>query len=196
MNVDLREAPIETVAELGRIPIAFMVERIYDVSTAGALERFDLSERVIDVPYLKDYDLLEGEGPSEWPNRFDIRRWGFLQVRSPAELVGGAVVAFQTPDMELLEGRSDLAVLWDIRVVPDMRRQGLGAMLFRAAEDWASARRCVELRVETQNINVPACRLYRRQGCVLSRVRAGVYPALPDEIQLLWSKAPGNQAAD
>ena len=62
-------------------------------------------------------------------------------------------------------------------------------MLFRAAEDWARARHCVELKVETQNINVPACRFYAQQRCTLKSVRFDAYPDLPNEIQLLWHKA-------
>jgi hypothetical protein len=40
--------------------------------------------------------------------------------------------------------------------------------------------------VETQNINVPACRFYARQGCVLGAIHPDAYPDLPDEVQLLW----------
>jgi GNAT superfamily N-acetyltransferase len=88
----------------------------------------------------------------------------------------------------MLEGRDDLAVLWDIRVSPEARGRGVGAALFRAAERWAKARGCLHLRVETQNINVAACRFYARQGCVLRAVNRHAYAELPDEIQLLWDK--------
>lgn len=197
-DVELHEASIDDVSGLARIPIAFLVESVYDVHTADvssvdaaageAPARFTLSERVIAVPYIKDYDQMEGEGPLHWATRHDVRSWGYLQVRSSARLLGGAVVAFRTPALALLEGRSDLAALWDIRVTPDMRRRGLGAILFRAAEDWARNHRCAELRIETQNVNVPACRFYQRQGCVLTATGVGAYPSLPDEVQLIWSK--------
>jgi len=42
------------------------------------------------------------------------------------------------------------------------------------------------LKVESQNINVPACRFYDAQGCELRAVQHGAYPDLPDEVQLLW----------
>ena len=192
-DVELRDAAIERVSDLARIPIAFLVERVYDVHasgtpTVGRPVRFTLSERVIDVPYLKDYDQIEGEGPMHWARRYDVRPWGYLQARSSAGLLGGAVVAFRTPELTLLEGRADLAALWDIRVTPAMRGHGLGTKLFQAAEDWARARSCHELRVETQNVNVAACRFYQRQGCVLHSVGVGAYPSLPDEVQLIWSK--------
>jgi GNAT superfamily N-acetyltransferase len=192
-NVEIREVPIDEISELARIPIAFSVERVYDVHLVDARAaegrgRIQLSERPIDVPYMKDYDRIEGEGPLHWADRHDIRYWGFLQARSSERLVGGAVVAFGTSTLPLLEGRSDLAALWDIRVAPDMRDRGIGATLFRAAVDWACTHHCVELRAETQNVNVAACRFYQRQGCVLSSVCSGAYPSLPDEVQLVWSK--------
>ena len=40
--------------------------------------------------------------------------------------------------------------------------------------------------METQNVNVPACRLYARLGCVLGAIHRHAYPSLPDEVQLLW----------
>jgi len=42
--------------------------------------------------------------------------------------------------------------------------------------------------VETQNINVPACRFYVRMGCALLAINCMAYPELPGEAQLLWCK--------
>ena len=78
---------------------------------------------------------------------------------------------------------------WDIRVVPTYRRRGVGAALFEAAEAWALEKDCRWLKVETQNINMAACRFYERCGCVLRSVRGGAYPECPDEVELLWYKA-------
>jgi GNAT superfamily N-acetyltransferase len=91
----------------------------------------------------------------------------------------------------MLEGRQDLALLWDIRVAPSARRHGVGSALFDTAVKWASSRGCVQLKVETQNTNVAACRFYAQRGCVIRTVRPRAYPALPEEIQLLWFKELG-----
>jgi len=40
------------------------------------------------------------------------------------------------------------------------------------------------LKVETQNINVPACRFYAKQGCVLRAVHPHAYSEFPDEAQV------------
>ncbi len=88
----------------------------------------------------------------------------------------------------MLEGHDDLAVLWDIRVHPQMRGRGIGSALLQAVERWTLARGGASLKVETQNINVPACRFYARNGFALRNVNANAYPSFPEEIQLLWYK--------
>ena len=55
-----------------------------------------------------------------------------------------------------------------IYVAPDAGRQGVGTALVRHAEAWGVARGCTELKIETQDINVPACRLYAARGCRLA----------------------------
>jgi GNAT superfamily N-acetyltransferase len=72
---------------------------------------------------------------------------------------------------------------------PDARGLGVGTALFRTAKAWAAQHGCGQLKVETQNINVPACRFYEQQGCTLRTARRGAYEAFPDEVQLLWYKS-------
>jgi len=184
MHVEVTEEPAAALAELARIPISFVVRSVFDV--AEDADGFVLTERNLAAPYVKDYDAIGGEGPTRWAHRFDLSNWGFLAARVDGRLVGAAAIAFDTAGVDMLEGRRDLAVLWDLRVAPDARGQGVGSALFRAAEAWGRARGCAQLKIETQNINVPACRFYAGMGCVLGAVDRSAYPELPDEIQLLW----------
>ena len=85
----------------------------------------------------------------------------------------------------LNEVRDGLAVLWDIRVALDRRGGGIGSKLFGRAVEWAQSRGCNELKIETQNVNVGACRFYAAQGCELRAIHPNAYPELPDEVQLL-----------
>ena len=140
------------------------------------------------APYWKDYDALEA--PLKWADRFNLSKWGLLGAFHDRRRVGGALIAFDSEEVEMLEGRKDLAVLWDLRVEPSSRRRGVGTALFRAVEDWAASRGCAGLRIETQNSNVPACRFYERQGCELRQINPGAYAALLHEVQLLWEKVP------
>ena len=68
------------------------------------------------------------------------------------------------------------------------RGRGVGSALFGAAESWAAARGCTELKVETQDINVRACRFYEARGCRLRAIDRATYPGL-DEVQMLWYRA-------
>lgn len=187
--LEIAEESAAALKDYCRIPIAFTVDRIYEFHPpSDASGAFRFSERILEASYPKDYDLTVGEGPGSWPSRFDVSTWAFFAARQGGIRVGGAAVAFNTPGADMLEGRMDLAMLWDLRILPEARGRGIGGALFRAAEAWAAAKGCRVLKVETQNTNVPACRFYAKQGCRLERINRSVYEWHPDEIQMLWYK--------
>jgi GNAT superfamily N-acetyltransferase len=189
MEFQICEESIANVLEHAEVSILFKYDCIFDLTLVNSgLAGFVLTENHLAVAQIKDYDAIEGEGPACWPARFDLSNWGFIVARGSGQRVGGAVVAFDTAGVDMLEGRSDLAVLWDIRVAQAFRGQGVGAALFQAAERWAIEHGCRQLKVETQNTNVAACRFYSGQGCTLGAINRFAYPALPDEIQMLWHK--------
>ncbi len=186
MGIDVIEEPVPALAAYCGIPIAFDVSEVFDVVTeADGSAR--LEARRVPLPYVKDYDAL-GDNPMRWTERFDLSNWGFFAAFSGAQCVGRAAVARDTSTLGMLEGRKDLALLWDLRVAPVARRRGVGSALFDAVVTWARSRGCLQLKIETQNINVPACRFYSQKGCVLRTVQSGAYPELPDEVQLIWFK--------
>lgn len=183
--VEIRVEPIERLPAQGAIDMAFEVTTVFEVTLPDAgLGGIQLVERPVDVPWVKDYDA--SEPPARWSERFAVGNWALFGAYIAGRRVGGAVVAFDTPGLHMLRGRRDLAVLWDLRVAPNHRRSGVGAALFRAAQDWARSRGCAALDVETQQINVPACRFYARMGCSLATVDRFAYPDLPGEVQLVW----------
>jgi GNAT superfamily N-acetyltransferase len=192
MSLEIRQkAPTKrALSEHGKISIAFVVDRILAVTLAdGGLRGVSLTVTPAADPYVKDYDAIEGEGPARWAERFDVSNWGLIEAGRDGTRVGGAVIAWRTADLHMLGGRDDVAVLWDIRVAPEQRGAGVGSALFRAAESWASAHGCGWLKIETQNVNVAACRFYQRMGCTLGAIDRFAYPELPGEVQLLWWKA-------
>jgi GNAT superfamily N-acetyltransferase len=188
MAIEVRAEPASTLATYAAVPIAFEVRERLAVVEAG-LGGFVLALERVTPSYVKDYDADPENHPTAWARRFDVAGWGVLAAYTQTVRVGGAVIVWGTPGVNLLDGRSDLAVLWDVRVAPAHRGRGLGGALFRAAEEWAWARGAAWLKVETQNVNVPACRFYARQGCALGAVHRFAYPELPDETQLLWYKS-------
>jgi GNAT superfamily N-acetyltransferase len=192
MTLEIREEVLtpRTLAEHGRTPIAFTVDRVLAVAvTDDGMGGISLAEAPVAAPYVKDYDADSGEGPARWARSFDTENWGLLGAYRDGARIGGAVLAFRTPGLWMLAGRDDVAMVWDLRLAPEQRGSGAGTALFRAAGDWARHRGAGWLKIETQNVNVAACRFYRKMGCVLGGFDRFAYPGLPHEAQLLWWKA-------
>lgn len=188
MEITLVDEALDSIERLTDISIAFDVSRVFDVEKSDVAGHYALIERAVDKTFIKDYDSIPGNSPRDWIAQFDFSNWGLIGAYAGGACAGTALIAHDTDGVTMLEGRKDLAVLWDLRVDPRRRRIGIGSALFLAAEEWAAARGCTQLKIETQNINVPACRFYRMQGCRLGGIDRSAYPAFPDEIQLLWYK--------
>lgn len=188
---EVKEEPIETVAEQADVSILFRYDRVLELSAVeDGLGGLRLSEKLLSAHRVKNYDARKNDSPSDWSKRFDLRNWGFIVARCEGLRVGGAVIACDCGEVNMID-RPGQAVLWDLRVAEDFRQQGLGAVLFTAVEKWALERGCDQLKIETQNDNIAACKFYQRQGCELGAINRFAYPELPDEIQLLWFKQLG-----
>jgi len=180
--IEVRQEPAGDFADYATVAIGFEVREVMQL-VGGRLE-----PRAVVAPWIKDYDADPSDHPSAWPARFDVSRWCVLAAWDGARRVGGATVAWPGTMLDVADRRADTAVLWDLRVAPDARGRAVGRALFAAAEQCALDRGARRLVVETQNVNVPACRFYAAMGCALSAVRTGAYATLPDEVQLLWEK--------
>jgi len=182
----------ETPAQLGeyaRVSIGFSVTEVFEPSAIAALRRGEPAAATPLTPsYWKDYDAYEGNRPTDWTWRFERGRWTVLAAYRNGERVGGAVVSAYHEKIDLLRGRPDTALLWDLRVALDARHRGVGTMLLKSVEAVAVGYHARRLMVETQQVNVPACRFYQRNGFALTDVRPHAYRDLPDEVQLLWEK--------
>jgi GNAT superfamily N-acetyltransferase len=137
---------------------------------------------------VKEYDEIESERPTAWPGKWDLTNWVILAAWAEGRRAGGCAVAHDTPGLDMLMGRKDMAVLMDIRVEPAFRGKGIGTALLERAESWARQRGCKLLKIETQNNNVGACRFYARMGCELGAIMRHAYTDYPDEVELVWYK--------
>jgi len=193
MFVEIKRVDPDLLGMYAAIPIAFRVEAILRVDAIDhGLGGLALAEEKADPPYVK-YDSQdsddESDSPVAWPKRFDVTRWGIFLAYDGPWPMGGAAVAIDAPGLNVLEGRHDLAVLWDIRVRADVRGRGIGTALLRHAAEWAKQQGCTQLKIETQNVNVPACRFYASRGCTLGAIQRYGYAACPSvahEAMLLW----------
>ena len=191
MSVKIQQVGPESLPLYASVSIAYEVTSVYKVeSVDSGLGGLVLEEQGV-TPYIKDYDAqAQGDDrPEGWANQFAPSNWGFYLAMDREQAVGGAAVVLNTPEVHMLENRSDLAVLWDIRVQPEQRGKGIGWQLFQHAAAWAREQGCTQLKIETQNVNVPACRFYIRQGCHLGAILRYGYAGCPQvahEAMLLW----------
>lgn len=190
MTFEIRQENALDLSGYATVSGAFEVREFYAVSTpAGGLGGIRLEHRSLSSPYVKDYDSQTSNRPSDWPSQFDVSNWRVLSAWYEGARIGGAIIAWGSSELRRMSGREDLAILWDLRVAVRARGRGVGTALFREVEGDAASRGARWIEIETQNINVPACRFYARRGCVLGGVNRFAYPLLPDEAQLLWYKS-------
>lgn len=149
-----------------------------------------LLQEVPVSPYRKD--LGKYERACEYEARFDISHWRVFMAFDGEKPVGGATFAARTPGVDMLEGRDDLCVLWDIRVEEGYRGQGIGQVLWDRGEAWAKSLGMAQMKVECQNNNVRACRFYHKQGAELCKIDEYAYAGddeVAAETQLIWYKS-------
>ena len=187
MSIEIREAGAEALALYATVITSFMAESELRVELMdGGLGGFRFVEKRVK-PYLKyddDPEILD------WPKQHDVSKWGIFIAFDGDRPVAGATVAVGiSAGMTTPFESADTASLWDLRVHPDERRRGVGTMIFGFAADWARQKGLRQLKIETQNVNVPACRFYARQGCKLGAIHRYGYVGCPDvahEAMLLW----------
>ena len=86
---------------------------------------------------------------------------------------------------------NSFAYIEDIRVGNDFRRRGTGIRLIHKAEEWARNGGMPGIMLETQDVNVPACKLYEKTGFTLGGVDKKLYGVIEKyshETALFWYK--------
>lgn len=175
------------------IPLYDAVPQNVEVRSVYQVRRLDnglggfLLEEVPADPHVKD--LSQYERACEYEQLFDISSWRFYMAFDGEIPVGALTVAGTTAGLNMLQGRRDACVLWDIRVADSHKRRGVGQRLFDMAAENARKDGYRQMIIECQNNNVPACRFYHKQGAVLGKADMYAYyhdPALRDEVQLIW----------
>jgi len=160
-------------ADLNRCDNSFTVEA--ELCLAAEDGRISYTVRPV-TPYVKRYG----------PEAFDAQAY----VGKPDHAAWLAYVDGRLAGQILVhEHWNRLAIVWDIAVDPPFRCQGVGRRLIEQAIQWAGARGLPGVMLETQNINVPACRLYESCSFVLGGFDACLYRGIMPgtrEIALFW----------
>lgn len=186
MVIETRKITQTLLDEYSRVSIGFIADSIYELDRLySGLEGIRLREISVDR-FEKNYDT-ESHNPSHLKKKFDTDNWRVITAVDQGEMIAGAIIAYNTNGINLLEGKQDLALLWDLRVNPDYRGQNIGTKIINEVKSWAIEQQCTRVKIETQNINVKACKFYVKQGAILTGYNMHCYNDNPDEIQFIWT---------
>lgn len=192
MPLEVTEIGSEGWDRYAQISGDFLVDRVFQCQLLdGGLGGIALRERAVESPYKKN-EFDPGDVPAGWAKDFDLQGWGVFLATDAGRPVGGAAVAPPSQGMVGVERRTDAAFLFDIRVSADRRRQGVGKALISRCAQWAKSRGFRFLVIETQNVNVPACRFYAASGAELIEIRRLGYvhcSEVAKEAMLIWQLA-------
>jgi len=179
MAAGLSVRPLEAASVAGALACegAFTVTQrlVVAMQRDGTLDHAAVQ---VDPPYGKRYEATAAEDLATYAAG-ENGKAGFVADAD------GAIV-----------GRVLLAPLWnrygrvdDLAVAQAFRRKGVGMALMRRALAWARERGLAGVVLETQDVNVPACRLYERMGFVLGGFDRFLYRGLDPnsrETALYW----------
>jgi ribosomal protein S18 acetylase RimI-like enzyme len=185
LSIVIKEVAKECLVEYTKIPMWLKVTSKYDLNKVnGGLGGIIFNETKV-MPYIKDLSLYDK--PLEWEARFDISNWGFFIAYDNDKAIAGATLAYNTEGVNMLSNRKDITVLWDIRVDPEYKSMGIGSKLFSYVIKWSKERNCKQIKIETQNNNIPACKFYAKQGAILAEINEYAYFGEDlDEVMLIW----------
>lgn len=185
MDINIKEVTKRQLVEYAQIPMLLEVASKYELNEINhGLGGIIFNEIKVEG-YIKDLSLYEK--PLEWEKEFDLSNWGFFMAYDNDVPIGGATLVYNTKEINLLSNRSDLSVLWDIRVAPEYKSINIGTKLFNHAIEWSIKHNCKQMKIETQNDNVPACKFYEKQGARLGEInKYAYYGEDTDEVMLIW----------
>lgn len=174
-------------------PIYDQVTQNVEIKSEYQVKRVDsglgglMLEEVPVTPKIKDLSVYERA--CDYEKEFDVSNWRFYMAFDGEVPVGAATVAGTDPKINMLNGRTDACVLWDIRVADAYKHQGIGQGLFEMAKAGAAKDGYKQMIIECQNNNVAACNFYKKQGAVLGKIDMYAYytdPDVRDDVQLIW----------
>lgn len=80
------------------------------------------------------------------------------------------------------------ALVEDIGVSKDWRQKGIGTELLEKAVEWAKQNNHIGLMLETQDVNISACRFYAKNNFIIGGVDSMLYSKYPsaNEKAIFW----------
>ncbi|RPI78259.1 MAG: GNAT family N-acetyltransferase [Chloroflexi bacterium] len=173
MVIEIREINQSTLQNVNQVDGSFLVDsRLILTAVDGHIQY-----TIEPVPsYTKTYDIE----PLDYQTFIDNPNKTILFAYADDEVAGQIILRVNWNKFAYVE---------DIAVDLSFRRLGVGGLLMSRAIDWAREKNLPGIMLETQDINVPACRFYERCGFVMAGFDRLLYKAtLPgsEEIALYW----------
>jgi ribosomal protein S18 acetylase RimI-like enzyme len=185
--ITYREIDESYFEKYDRIPMLVHVKSIFTLAKIeNGLGGILLKETPIKE-YRKDLSLYEEA--TTYAEKFDITNWAFFMAFDNELPIGAVTVASKTKNVNMLDGRDDMSVLWDIRVDDRYKRQRVGTKLFTMAVECSKSNGFKQMKIECQNNNVQACKFYHNHGAILRKIDEYAYYNdidIENEVQLIW----------
>ena len=173
MTINIQEIDESNALLLNSFENRFTVHSRLVLSALDGVISYTIEEI---TPFVKQYPQEECESRA--------------YISSPGRAVFFAFVDGQPAGQVRLHTHwNRLGYIEDIAVDEAYRRRGAGQTLLQRAVEWARDRQLPGLMLETQDVNVDACRLYERCGFILSGFDRRLYMGFPDvsgETALFW----------
>ena len=171
--------------------IEITADNIVDVNKTDTTH--EINSRI--VPYIKDGVFnytVEEIYPSCMKTYEEDNIAYSTYINNPAKVVFLAYINEKPAGQIVLRKNwNNFAYIEDIRVSSNFLSRGTGIALLEKAEEWAIAGGMPGIMLETQDVNVSACKLYEKAGFILGGVEKNLYSVKKNyehETALFWYK--------
>ncbi|RXV60668.1 GNAT family N-acetyltransferase [Fusibacter sp. A1] len=185
MKLEYKKVSLDYLMEYSLVPIHIAVTDYYHIEDTKKLSLDEMELRPVEKPYLKYFDTRE-DNPFALSDKFDLANWQLIACFDGDRIIGGALLAMDTQGVNMLKGRSDLAVIWDLRVDSNYRGMGIGKRLVDICAAEAKMKKCTEINIECQNTNVRGCNFYNKVAKLYSIKFDAYDDEYAAEAQLIW----------
>jgi len=151
MTITLREIDNDNLRDANQCDGAFTVDSKLVLRAEAGVIKYSIASI---EPYIKRYVFEEKDYSS--------------YLSDPEKTVYFAYVdGHLAGQINVIKHWNVYAWIEDFAVDVRFRRRGIGRLMMQKAEDWGKARQLPGIMLETQDINVAACRFYEKFGFTL-----------------------------
>ncbi|UQZ37249.1 N-acetyltransferase [Paenibacillus sp. PK3_47] len=176
MDITIRELKEEDLDQGILLSGSFTVDSILVLHTENQQIRYTVQKVAAYTKSYDDEELTAGSHSDYIDNPDKVIYLAFAGKQAAGQLV-------------LKRNWNNYAYIEYIKVDNSYRKSGIGRQLIEQAKHWAKAGDLPGLMLETQNINVTACKLYERCGFVIGGFDHFLYKGLhpqTNETAIYW----------